>query len=725
VSPSSAHRASPSLRIAAPGGPAGPPAALIPLIESVSQPFGYVGTSVTVSGVNFGSVQGTSSLTFSGVQADVVSWTSTTIVAVVPSGATTGNVGVRVGGVASNGVTFTVFPHIDGISPGIAVAGASVAISGTGFGNAEAASGVSFSGTLATVVNWSATAIQVVVPNGATPGTIAVVVNGVSSNGVLFTVPPQISAVSPSAARPGYAISITGTNFGTARGVASFGGTPATSLLWSDTVVDVVVPQEATSGNLVIHTAGGISSPPVYFAVTGFTATGNLNSGRNGQRAVVLNDGTVLVAGGWSTSSVLASAELYTPQTKTFSPTGSMNAARANDTITLLDDGTVLVAGGYDSSGHVLASAEIYDPATSSFTPTGNLATARANHIAARLSDGTVLIAGGMDSAGNSLSSAELYIPATGTFVPTGDLQTPRAWSTTTTLNNGNVLIAGGQSGPNTLADAELYNVATKSFTETGSLNVARTRHTATLLNTGMVLIAGGAGNSGAPLASTELYDPTSGAFTATSSLFMAEADHTATLLSDGTVLITGGFVCPPSNCTTVTPASNWATLYDPTTGTFSVAITQLNAYRQSHTATRLPDGTVLVAGGWGYDATLKRNPAMATAELYQPNPLTLAPANLRSIAVKPGITSISIGTSEALAALGTVSSGMKQTLASVTWSSSNTAVATVTNDSGSNSGVGNDSSNSGVVFGKSAGVVVIQACDGPICGSATVNIVP
>jgi IPT/TIG domain len=70
---------------------------------------GAVGTSVTISGSNYGLQQGSSTVTFNGTAAIPTSWSVTTIVVPVPSGATTGNVIVSVGGVASNGVSFWDF----------------------------------------------------------------------------------------------------------------------------------------------------------------------------------------------------------------------------------------------------------------------------------------------------------------------------------------------------------------------------------------------------------------------------------------------------------------------------------------------------------------------------------------------------------------------------------------------------------------------------------------
>jgi RHS repeat-associated protein len=79
-----------------------------PSITSLSPNSGPVGTSVTITGTNFGDSQGTSTVTFSGTAATPTSWSATSIVAPVPSGAITGNVLVTVSGVASNGVSFTV-----------------------------------------------------------------------------------------------------------------------------------------------------------------------------------------------------------------------------------------------------------------------------------------------------------------------------------------------------------------------------------------------------------------------------------------------------------------------------------------------------------------------------------------------------------------------------------------------------------------------------------------
>jgi hypothetical protein len=79
-----------------------------PTITSIAPSSGPVGTTVTISGANFGASRGASTVTFNGIAATPASWSATSINVPVPGGATTGPVVVTVGGVASNGVGFTV-----------------------------------------------------------------------------------------------------------------------------------------------------------------------------------------------------------------------------------------------------------------------------------------------------------------------------------------------------------------------------------------------------------------------------------------------------------------------------------------------------------------------------------------------------------------------------------------------------------------------------------------
>src|SRR6266571_3925007 len=168
-----------------------------PSITSLNPTSGLVGTSVTIAGANFGATQGTSTVKFNGTTGTPTSWSATSIVVPVPTGATTGHVVVTVGGVASNGVSFTVTapaPSITSLNPTSGVVGTSVTITGANFGATQGTSTVTFNGTTATPTSWSATSIVVRVPVGATTGNVVVMVGGVASNGVGFTVVADTTA---------------------------------------------------------------------------------------------------------------------------------------------------------------------------------------------------------------------------------------------------------------------------------------------------------------------------------------------------------------------------------------------------------------------------------------------------------------------------------------------------------------------------------------------------
>jgi hypothetical protein len=175
-----------------------------------------------------------------------------------------------------------------------------------------------------------------------------------------------------------------------------------------------------TNGKVLITggLGGGISGAALATAelydpsTKSFSATtGSMAAFRNYHTAILLttgpNSGKVLVAGGNSTTAV---SELYDPTTESFSATGAMTSMRQRHTATLLSDGTVLMAGGseFDANVDILAVAELFDPNSGTFTATGGLLTPRIEHTATLLKDGTVLVTGGLNGAG-TLATAELY----------------------------------------------------------------------------------------------------------------------------------------------------------------------------------------------------------------------------------------------------------------------------------------------------------------------------
>ena len=250
------------------------------------------------------------------------------------------------------------------------------------------------------------------------------------------------------------------------------------------------------------------------------------------------------------------------------------------------------------------------------FAPTGSLTDARYSHGSVLLQSGRVLTVGGLSTRG------ELYDTATGTFTPTtGSITLFRDGLTATTLYDGRVLITGGgQIFPATTRTAELYDPATQVFTLTDSLGDSipaqargRRYHTATLLGDGRVIVVGGEGVANSVLyrlRSAESYSPISETFTVLASPARARGRHTASLLPNGRILIAGG------QTNFVDTGDPQAEIYDPTTNTWANTGVMVSA-RNEGTATVLADGRVLLTGGSALrqDQSFRRR----SAEIYDP----------------------------------------------------------------------------------------------------------
>lgn len=344
--------------------------------------------------------------------------------------------------------------------------------------------------------------------------------------------------------------------------------------------------------------------------------SGRMTAQRESQAAVLLQNGLVLIAGGQvlvpccasnaGSSTALSSAELFNPATGMFSPTGNMTTARALPTAVTLPNGEVLVTDG--------KSADLYNPSSAGFSATASPSFSNAPPVeVVLLNTGNVLVTDG--------KSAELYEPASGTFTATGSPLTsrnPGGGFTLSLLGNGKVLLAGGccASGGGDLAEAELYDSSTGAFTATGSMTQARESAVAAVIGgssaqAGEVMITGGNAPTPPPggpfltVPGTDLYNPSTGQFTFISAGpddFIAQPQGfsafgfgaTATTMPNGQVLVAGGVQ-------TNDEGGNYtfSAIYDPASSTFlQGGVMVPTRFRAQHTATLLKSGKVLIAGG-------------------------------------------------------------------------------------------------------------------------------
>jgi hypothetical protein len=386
-------------------------------------------------------------------------------------------------------------------------------------------------------------------------------------------------------------------------------------------------------------TANPLTNADLYDPVAKtFTPTGALSITRYQHTATLLQNGQVLITGGQGgTGAVTASTnaqstlEIYDPAGGGFTPvTSLLKKPRYQHGASLLGDGTVLITGG-SSTATTLVTAEIFalsgGPATATTTlTTNNLATGRFQHTSTVLADGRVLLVGGTGTGGAAgiypQLTAEIYDPIAGTFTATGGLSNGRFLHAADVLPNGEVMVAGGQASfINSTNSIEVYDPNAGIWHLAGGQVIGRQQHTTTLLADGRVLVVGGqgagSGTSAQPLSylkSAQIYDPATHSWSSTGSLTTGRYDHAATLLSDHRVLVTGGITSGGTSGVT----TNTAEIWDPSNGqwtTVNPMITNPNG-RRGHVLTPLPNGQVLVTGG--FDTSLPAN-YLASAEIYDP----------------------------------------------------------------------------------------------------------
>ncbi len=266
--------------------------------------------------------------------------------------------------------------------------------------------------------------------------------------------------------------------------------------------------------------------------------------------ATLLTSGEVLVVGGATYSPCCYATKgvmLYHPETNTWSIGNQTSDPREYHTATLLPNGKVLVAGGNQGGDQNPSynTTEIYDPATNNWSPAAHMIFARQNHFAILLPSGKVLVGSGTAHDGWLLTTTELYDPAKNTWTQSGDMHNAHLGVTPVLLPNGQVLIIGGNNS-SAWGSAEEYNPQTGSWASVANMPLIRIQNTVTLLSNGQVLVAGGdtyyRSVGNQNKLNTLIYDPKTNTWREAALLNHARLNAASVLLPSGKVLITGGY---------------------------------------------------------------------------------------------------------------------------------------------------------------------------------------
>lgn len=350
-----------------------------------------------------------------------------------------------------------------------------------------------------------------------------------------------------------------------------------------------------------------------------------MTKAREGQAAVRLKDGRVLIMGGTlplvgkcemaCAPPDTASVETYDPKTRKFSSNGSLVEPRSGAEALLLDDGRVLVYGGlFDST------IEIYDPAKRASVvvkPPAGMKELPTDPTVVKIADGKVLIAGGTYDQEASTSNVTLiFDPASGGFSDGPLMAKPRQGATATLLDDGRVLIAGGDYYEgyygHTNSNAELIDPS-HPLSQATLLPSQHYPDSSTLLSDGRVLVTEwGDYDTGAGCVAPqvpEVFDPGTETLTPEGPTSTPRTGSTAVKSQDGRVVLIGGL---DSNCAPIGTME----AFDPDSGTFQVIATGFPKIT-GFSATLMDDGEILIAGG--SDNNDHRNGPTAASWLLKP----------------------------------------------------------------------------------------------------------
>ena len=364
----------------------------------------------------------------------------------------------------------------------------------------------------------------------------------------------------------------------------------------------------------------------------------HLVSPRFAHDATLLDDGRVLVSGGWTGVAnnnevypyPVVYSQIYAPETDTWILTDSVMTEDSSGYLIYspaarLSDGKVASVALSEeaqsgNAGDVASAIALFDPESDEWTHLSDIPSNRIFVSIFAVDDKEIVVVSGLDLEAMSSSQAtiepeslvESYSLDTGEWQTLDPMNEAAMEQTLVALDDGRIIATGGISDLRTLsgtARAEIFDPATGSWTPTGDMNAPRLTVKAIALEDGRALATGGldqyASTSG-DSPDSETYDPVTGVWTLTGPMSVQRMSHTLTLLPDGRVLAAGGEDPKGSDYFLYSSTE----IFDPETNTWSAG-PELSQPRANHSATLMPDGRVLLAGGISQDG--ERYPIAST----------------------------------------------------------------------------------------------------------------
>src|SRR5216684_2907304 len=329
-----------------------------PSITTLSQTSGAVGVPITITGTNFGTTQGTSTVTFNGTPAGVATtWNATTIVIPVPTGATTGNVIVAVGGVASNGVLFTV-------------TGPPASITATAGTPQSTAINTAFATQLQATVRdagnnpVSGVVVTFTAPTSGVSGTFAGGVNTATSNASGVATAPVFTANSTAGGPYNVTALVTGVATPASFSLTNTVGPAAKVVVTSGSGQSAAINTAFTA--LLLATVTDAGNNPVSGVVVTFTAPG---SGASGTFAGGVNTATSNASGVATSATFTANVTAGGPYNVVASATG---ATSANFSLTNLAGAPTSITATAGSGQSAAINTAFTAPLVATVTDAGN-----------------------------------------------------------------------------------------------------------------------------------------------------------------------------------------------------------------------------------------------------------------------------------------------------------------------------------------------------------------